>query len=125
MYLSESLVTRTGTSFAMAGLLPVSTLMLPKRKALGYAEVTLSEATMLGDKGTVLRGHEFHYSEIKATDSCCDAWHQPYTVRHRSGVESCQGFLKGNVLASYVHLHFGSNPGAVAFLVEHINRSHR
>jgi len=125
MYLSESLVTKSGASFPMADVLPISTVMLPKRKALGYAEVTLSVSSILGNKGTVLRGHEFHYSEIQALDRRGEAWQCPYTVRRRSGDESCQGFLKGNILASYVHLHFGSNPRAAAFFIEHINRSRK
>ncbi len=124
MYLSQSLITEPGSAFAMAGVLPVSTVMLPRRKALGYAEVTLTEPSMLGDKGTVLRGHEFHYSDIQDSGGGDDSWAQPYVVRRRSGKESSEGFLKGNILASYVHLHFGSNPSAVAFLVEHTSRSH-
>jgi cobyrinic acid a,c-diamide synthase len=38
--------------------------MLPRRKALGYTEVVLKRECLLGGIGSVIRGHEFHYSEI-------------------------------------------------------------
>jgi len=119
MYLSESLTARGGDSFAMAGILPCSTVMLPRLRTLGYAEVALSHDSILGPGGTVLRGHEYHYSDLQTSSRMNDGWQTAYVVRHRSGQESEQGLLKGNILASYVHLHFGSNPGAVSFLTKH------
>lgn len=123
MYLSELLVTKSGESFTMTGILPLSTVMLPRIKALSYAEVTLSHDSLLGRSGTVLRGHEFHYSELQEAGLADDGWQSAYAVSHRSGRKSSQGFTKGNILASYIHLHFGSNPDAVSFFIEHINRS--
>ncbi len=122
MYLSESLTTKAGTSFPMAGVLPVTTVMLTKLRRLGYAEVRLLHDSILGPKETVLRGHEFHYSDLHASAGMNDEWQMPYSARNRSGRETDQGFLKGNILASYIHLHFGSNSDAVSFFIQHINR---
>lgn len=119
MYLSESLTARGGESFAMAGVLPCSTVMLPRLRTLGYAEVTLSHDSILGPGGTVLRGHEYHYSDLQISSRMDNGWQTSYVVRRRSGEESAQGLLRGNILASYVHLHFGSNPDAVSFLTKH------
>ncbi|NQT93093.1 MAG: cobyrinate a,c-diamide synthase [Lentisphaerae bacterium] len=122
MYLSESLTSRGGDSFAMVGILPSSTVMLSRLRTLGYAEVTLDHDSIMGPKGTVLRGHEFHYSDLQPSARMNDGWNTPYRVRRRSGQESAQGFLKGNILASYVHLHFGSNPNATDSFVKHIKQ---
>ncbi len=59
MLLAESLDRRP-----MAGVFPASARMLPRRKALGYREVTLTGDTPLGPAGMTVRGHEFHYSEM-------------------------------------------------------------
>ena len=107
MYISRSLKDDSGRVWPMAGLLPIETRMLTRLKSLGYRELTLTEDTPLGPAGLTARGHEFHYSEITEAGPT----HQVYQVRARGGeMKDCAGFMKGNVLASYVHLHFGSNP---------------
>ena len=50
----------------MAGVLPFKVRMLQRLRALGYREITLTAAGLLGPAGTRARGHEFHYSEIVA-----------------------------------------------------------
>ena len=97
-----------------AGIFPVTARMLPRRKALGYREVELTEDTLLGPAGTTARGHEFHYSEIGEMPAEIE---RCYRVR-RQGVDlGAEGYRYRNCLASYVHLHFGSNPGlAPAFV---------
>jgi len=91
----------------LAGLLPGEATMLPQRKALGYREVTFKTDTPLGPAGTTARGHEFHYSELTLPDSVTRA----YTLQRPDGTPlRHEGFLRGNILASYVHLHFASNP---------------
>jgi len=109
MYLGESISCSNGTTIALCNILPIQTTMLEKRKMLGYTEVTLQKECLLGKKGDVIRGHEFHYSEITVNNA--KDWNQPYSVtRRRKATPIFQGFSKGNILASYVHLHWGSNP---------------
>ena len=64
MTLSRFIDTIEGERYNMAGILPFGTRMLPRRKALGYTEVVLRRQCLLGGPGRVIRGHEFHYSEI-------------------------------------------------------------
>ncbi len=119
MTLSRSIQLLSGEVFPMAGLLPFRTRMLPRRKALGYVEVVLTENTLLGPRGTRLRGHEFHYSEIVGGDegagSRCRSVYRLTGRKFRS--ERPEGYLAGSVLASYVHLHWGSCPQAAHHLV--------
>ena len=115
MYLSQEISTKEGQTFPMAGVLPLRVRMLPRLKALGYREVTLFADTLLGPAGTQARGHEFHYSEIV---SGADGLAQVYRLTaRRPGEETEEGFIINNVLASYVHLHFASNPDLPRHLV--------
>lgn len=102
MYLSAAI-----DELPMVGIFPARARMLPQRKALGYREVTLSADSPLGPAGTKARGHEFHYSELElpaAIPRC-------YRLSRRQGeAVGSEGYRIGNVLGSYVHLHFGSNP---------------
>ena len=63
MYLQSSLRTLDGVEHAMTGLFDGKAVMQSKRVALGYVEVELSEACILGGKGTRFRGHQFRYSD--------------------------------------------------------------
>ncbi len=110
MYLCRSVIDHDGDLYKMSGCFPFGTKMLKGRKALGYREITMMDDTVLGKKGTVVRGHEFHYSEIDNKEEQNEVDHV-YKVSPRAGVTKLEeGYRMGNTLGSYVHLHFGSNP---------------
>jgi cobyrinic acid a,c-diamide synthase len=113
MYLGRSLTTCDGVRHAMAGAAPLETAMLPRLKTLGYAEVSLQADSLWGPAGAVCRGHEFHYSEIAAADGADDGWRPAYTLRRPRGGSAAEGFARGNILASYVHLHWASRPEVI------------
>lgn len=116
MYLMNDLVTERGR-FAMCGVFPVRAAMNDRRKALGYREITALKDCPLGPRGTVVRGHEFHYSSIE-TAFLPDAMPAIYATVDRKGhAAGCEGFLINNTLGSYVHLHFASNPDIAGHLV--------
>ena len=108
MYLSRGLTTLTGERTEMAGVLPLEVRMLPRLKALGYRQVTLEAECLLGPAGCQGRGHEFHYSEIITEDAgLATAYHM---VDRLGQAPVSEGYCRYRTLASYVHLHFGSNP---------------
>ena len=115
MYLARSLRTLDGRQCPMTGVLPVDTAMCGSLRTLGYVEVTLAADCLWGPAGSICRGHEFHYSEITDDDSAAHSWQPAYSVRRRrdGGESFCAGFAKGQILASYVHLHWASHPEAV------------
>ena len=127
MFLGRDIETLEGSRYPMAGVLPFGTRMLKRRKALGYTEVELRRPCLLGPPGRRLRGHEFHYSEIAPSGAegelsmaDRDVTEQVYLLRGRKAGESRrEGYLKGSVLASYIHLHWGSAPEAAASFVQH------
>jgi cobyrinic acid a,c-diamide synthase len=115
-----------GEKHRMAGILPFGTRMLPRRKALGYTEVVLRRQCLLGGPGRVIRGHEFHYSEIVEDESFSAVSPQvlspefAYELRRRKHEAArLEGYQAGPVLASYIHLHWGSAPEAAEEFVRH------
>jgi cobyrinic acid a,c-diamide synthase len=119
IYLGRSVQTRDGRDVPLAGVLPIDSRMLTKRKFLGYVEVTLKSDSLWGPAGDTLRGHEFHYSEIYAEDFAAQGWHEQYAIQSRAGQNTrTEGFAKGNILASYIHLHWASAPQATANFIQ-------
>lgn len=106
MILTEYFLDAQENNFPMVGVLPGYAQMTDQLK-MGYREVISLENTLLLPKGEVIRGHEFHYSEWAREDKNSPA----YAVKSRAGgIERMDGFSKGNLLASYIHIHFASNP---------------
>jgi len=107
MYLAEALEDLDGVRHPMVGLLPATVRMRPRRLSLSYTEVTLQAASPLGPPGTIARGHEFHFSTLDPVPASVA---HSYRLRRYGGADREEGYLIGNTLLSYVHLHFGSNP---------------
>lgn len=120
MYLTQGIETLDGKKYPMVGLLPAWSRMLDRLKSLGYVEITLKANTLWGDRGAVFRGHEFHYSELIGNPSSDSLWTSVYTLKRRhSNTTAMEGFQRGKILASYVHLHWASRPEAIENLVTH------
>ncbi|AEB10069.1 cobyrinate a,c-diamide synthase [Desulfobacca acetoxidans] len=120
MYLSQEIQDLQGGRHAMAKVLPFGVRMLPRLKTLGYREVTLAADGLLGPAGTRARGHEYHYSEMISEPVDLP---RLYRLTARTGGKSVEeGYTVNQVLASYVHLHFGSNPEVAWHFVGHCRR---
>jgi cobyrinic acid a,c-diamide synthase len=115
MYLAREIRDLEGQAHPMAGVFPFTVRMLPRLKALGYREITLAAAGLLGPAGTKARGHEFHYSEMVGEPLGVPRLYR--LTSRKSGEAVAEGYCEHNVLASYVHLHFGSNPEVARNLV--------
>lgn len=123
MYLAERLEDMDGALHPMVGLLPLTIRMRPRRLTLGYREVRLEAPTLLGGPGTVVRGHEFHHSHAEGEPAGVET---AYRVSDPGeGRVWPEGYRWANVLASYVHLHFGSNPAAAEAFVAACERRRR
>ncbi|VFQ47243.1 cobyrinate a,c-diamide synthase [Desulfoluna butyratoxydans] len=118
MYLSEAITDFEGRRWEMTGCLPLETRMQEKRCALGYREITLKETSLLGPSGTTVRGHEFHYSK-PVGEPKADRIYRVTPRTHRTLPD--EGYVKGNTLGSYVHLHFGSSAGVGEAFVARCN----
>lgn len=118
IYLAKEVITNEGR-YRGANILPFTIEMGKGYSALGYVDVLVEKGNPLFPQGTKLKGHRFHYSYIKAKD------YEPLlTYRlQRKGAEEKEGYVYKNLLASYVHVHFGSNPNIVAKVIEKITES--
>ncbi len=112
MYLTEGIVDTEDNFQPMVGIFPVKAHMQKKRASLGYREVKTTEHSCFGRPGTILRGHEFHYSNIGE---------MPTRIKRIYKVNSnCQeGYCYRNVLGGYMHLHFGYNPQVAVEFINH------
>jgi cobyrinic acid a,c-diamide synthase len=128
MYLTEGIYDLENIFHPMAGVFPFKTRMTRSRAGLGYREAVLDEDSILGQKGTILRGHEFHYSEITSPSPPYlrgSKGNFIYSVKDGSGNElHKEGYKVRDVLGSYIHVHFGSNPIIAGHLVNYIKEHH-
>ncbi len=112
MYLGESLLDFEGKEHAMVGAIPVSSRIDSPRLSLGYRTVRALGDGPLLRRGQAVRGHEFHWSVPKRAPADSAAYHIT-----DKGSRS-EGFQKGNLLASYIHLHLGSFPAMALRFIE-------
>jgi cobyrinic acid a,c-diamide synthase len=116
MYLTRAIRTLDGDAHDMVGLFEMEARMSAKLQALGYVEVETTAPTILGPAGTRFRGHQFRYSELAPPGTTTD---HVYTLRGRRGrATTTEGYRFRNVVASYVHAHWASNPTVASAFVE-------
>ncbi len=111
MYLTEGIVDTADTFHPMAAVFPVKARMQKSRTSLGYRQVTTRDRSCFGPTGTILRGHEFHYSAI---DTMPDHIKRIYQVNN----DTREGYCHKNVLGGYMHLHFGYCPQMVTQFIK-------
>jgi cobyrinic acid a,c-diamide synthase len=120
MYLCDWLEDQQGERHAQVGLISGGTRMTDRLQQFGYAEATFLHDTLLGPQGTTVRGHRFHYSvyEPGGSPPAC-----AYRItRKRTGESYLEGFRHHNVLATYFHLHLGSQPQMAGYLADFCSR---
>ncbi len=107
MYLSSELRV-DGNAFPMAGVLDLAVEQTAKPQGHGYEVAVVDRDNPFFATGTHLSGHEFHYSRILSGD---DLEHTVLSIERGQGVGAGRdGVVKGNVWASYLHLHALATP---------------
>jgi cobyrinic acid a,c-diamide synthase len=111
MYLCESMLDLEGVEHRMANIIPVRVRIDTPRLSLGYRTVRALADSPLLLQGETVRGHEFHWSVLCEAGKGMNA----YEVLDTGDRE---GFLVGNTLASYIHLHMAAAPGMAQRFIE-------
>jgi cobyrinic acid a,c-diamide synthase len=107
MYTCKEIRTLDGRTQAMTGIFDARVEMTARLQALGYVEAKVMNDCVLSPRGGSARGHVFHYSHV--VDSSANDY--AYDLDKGKGISGNQdGFVTGNTLASYTHLHFASCP---------------
>lgn len=99
---------------SMCGVLDV-TARMTDRLTLGYREARALADSPLAVEGAAVRGHEFHYSAVEPEAGENAAW----DLAGRGP----EGFIAGNVYASYLHTHWAAMPEIPRRLVHAASRT--
>ncbi|MGE5300437.1 MAG: cobyrinate a,c-diamide synthase [Acidobacteriota bacterium] len=109
MYLGRSLLLGK-KRYPMVGVFPITFSLEKKPQAHGYTVVRVGRANPFYARGTVLKGHEFHYSRV------LDYAHKEgmrFAFRMSRGqgiIDGMDGVCYKNVLATYTHVHAYGTP---------------
>lgn len=115
MYLGRSLKDFDGNTCQMVGALPLDSRLDNTILTMGYRTVrALSDGPLL-KRGEEVRGHEFHRSKLELEPKN-DA---VYLLLENGRYE---GFQRGNIFASYIHIHFGSWNGLAQRFIQFCKR---
>jgi len=109
MYLVKYLIDFKKRKFPMVGIFDASVKMADRLRALGYVNIEVCKDNILSKKGVNIKAHVFHWSYL---DRFSRKENFAYRVNKDKGKIFFDGLTRWNTLASYSHLHFGSNPGS-------------
>jgi cobyrinic acid a,c-diamide synthase len=100
MYLTSSIV-YNNEEYEMVGAIDAVTIMHRKPVWYGYATAKIIRNTPIGDSGTILKGHEFHYSSIILRGR----YEMAIRYERGAGINGLDGILVNNAYAHYLHIH--------------------
>jgi cobyrinic acid a,c-diamide synthase len=108
MFLSRGIHSRDNF-YPMAGVFPFEIVLGPKPQGHGYTIMECVNPNPFFEQGTIIRGHEFHYSRIVEK---IDPESHAFAFKLKKGhgiVAGWDGACYKNVLAGYSHIHAVGN----------------
>jgi len=103
MYLTRSIRDMEGVEHKTVGLLDAKTAMV-RRLTLNYTLAESRRPNILTPAGSIVRGHEFHFSSVQDIPSDAEF---AYKLKRGIGVgDGRDGWICYNTLASYMHTTF-------------------
>ncbi|MDQ7783471.1 MAG: cobyrinate a,c-diamide synthase [Desulfomonilaceae bacterium] len=108
MYLSRNLLVDDNV-YPMAGVFPVDTVLERRPQGHGYIRAEVARANPFYPLGTIVTGHEFHYSYVtapveKSADYAFKVLRGHGMDGHRDGIRTV------NALGTYIHVHALGTP---------------
>jgi cobyrinic acid a,c-diamide synthase len=97
-----------GRRYPMACVLPFEVEMHARPQGHGYVQMVVDQPNPFFDEGTAIKGHEFHYSSVRA-----EAGSVPTAAALSRGTGALAGrdaFLVNQTWASYTHVHASATP---------------
>jgi len=109
-------------NYRMAQVLPIDMVGKSKPQGHGYSRLKVGEENPFFTKGTVFKGHEFHYTYITSSQ---DEVECAFQVERGKGcfpgqnrINGHDGLVRKNVFATYSHLHAKGAKNWASALVE-------
>lgn len=112
-----SALERDGQRWPMSGIFPVETRFCPKPQGLGYVRADVVLPNPYFPQGSVLRGHEFHYSLCHEPAAVSGRLEHALRLRKGTGMgrdaegHGRDGLVSGRVWAAYCHIFAPAVPG--------------
>ena len=113
-----------GQRWPMSGIFPVETRFCPKPQGLGYVRADVVLPNPYFPQGSVLRGHEFHYSLCHEPAAVSGRLDHALRLRKGTGMgrdaegHGRDGLVSGRVWAAYCHIFAPAVPGWAPRFVE-------
>ena len=116
MFLGDS-ITVGGKAYPMVGIFPLVFEMKEKPQAHGYTIVEVKKDNPFYPVGTVLHGHEFHYSALVEVREKTGIY-MAFGMKRGQGIkDKADGICYKNTLATYTHIHaLGAPEWAAGFI---------
>lgn len=95
--------------------------MTKKPQALSYVIAKAKKNNIISKKGDIFRGHEFHYSKVSIKGKKPDFAFE--ILRGEGIVNSADGLMKNNTLASYMHIHVAAHPTLASCFIHGIEKN--
>lgn len=109
MYLGKALLLENKT-YPMSGIFPLTFSLEKKPQAHGYTVLEITGENPFYPPGTILRGHEFHYSRVVDRETKEGLYLSFLMKRGQGIIDKMDGLCYKNVLATYTHLHALGSP---------------
>lgn len=113
MYLNSSI-----EDYPMVGVFNGKAIMTSKLQRFGYLDIALKEDTILGEKGIIISGKEYHRSVVEIQDNPVFNIKKPKSNRNWQ----C-GYKYKNTLGYYQHINFLGNMDSFYYLLDSIERA--
>lgn len=121
MYLGCQVTDFEGETFPLAGLIPIAAEMTRKLQGMGYRKGVIQKNNFLGSAGSVVHGHEFHYSRMNFLSSENSSF-PAFELLKGDKVVRLDGYARDNIVASYLHINFAGHPELLRRWAEHIQQ---
>jgi len=116
MYLAKD-VEWNGKKHSLSGILPISIQMNNKPQGHGYCEAIVDKKNPFYKICTIIKGHEFHYSNITNYYDT-DISSSLLMKRGVGCFNKRDGIIYKNVFASYLHIHALATPQWVEGMIK-------
>jgi len=105
MFLGKGLMLG-GRLYPMTGIFPLVFSLEERPQAHGYTIVEVVRKNPFYAEGTILRGHEFHYSRPLNAPEEINGFYYAFKMKRGQGIHRrMDGLCFRNVFATYTHLH--------------------